>query len=84
MTQVGHDAKAVHLAYHLFSQSAYAVVCVTTLGTVADVVVAIMAEGDIHHSSLCKVFYVLWVAVDGEGVLYAEHYRFSAVAFVFI
>ena len=83
MTEVHHQSAAVHLPYHLLSQLAHSAVSVLRAScAVADVVVAVVTQGDIHHSSLCEMLHVAYVAVQRQSVLYAEHYRFASVALV--
>ena len=73
MAQVNHDALPVHLLYHLLAKTAHSMVGGTALGTVADIVVAIVAQGDIHHATLGKIPHVGQLVVQGQTVLYAQH-----------
>src|SRR5574344_168995 len=82
MAQIHHHPEAIHLAYHLSAKLTHSIVGVTASCTVADVVVAIMAEGDIHHSPIGKVLHVGDVALKGKSVLYAEHNGFLSVILV--
>ena len=63
VAKVYHNAQPVHLGNHFFAESAHSVMCVTSLCTVADVVVAVVAQGYVHHSSLCEMLHVGKVAV---------------------
>ena len=84
MAEVYHDAEVVHLAYHLLPEAAHTVVGVASAGRVADVVVAVVAERDVHHAALGEVFQVGKFALDGQPVLNAEHDAFPAVALVVV
>ena len=53
-----------------------------TAGTVADVVVAVVAQRDIHHSAPCKVLHVGRVVLNGESVFNPEHYGMPPGALV--
>ncbi len=55
---------------------------VAASGTVADVVVAIMTEGNIHNASLGEVLYIRKVVLQGQPILYAEHDALSTLALV--
>ena len=44
-----------------------------SLGRVAQVVVAIVAEGDVDHATLGKMPDVAQVTLQGASVLYAQH-----------
>ena len=65
MTQIYHDAVAVHLLNHLGSETAHAIVGVAATGTVADVVVAIVTEGDIDDAALGKMLHIAQVVLQG-------------------
>ena len=82
MAQVHHDAQAVHLPDHLLAEAAHAIVGVATAGTVADVVVAIVAEGDVHDATLGEMLHVGQVVFQGQSVLYAEHDTLPALSLV--
>ena len=84
MAEVYHDAEVVHLAYHLLPEAAHTVVGVASAGRVADVVVTVVAERDINHATLCEVFYVLELMLQGEAVLDGEHDAFASLALVFV
>ena len=74
MAHVDEDAQTVHLADDLLAEGAdTAMGVVAARGGVADVVVAIMAEGDINHATILEMLQALQMAVEGEAVLDAEH-----------
>lgn len=82
MAQVHHDAVAVHLLNHLGSETAHAIVGIAATGTVADVIIAIMAEGDIYHASLGKVLHIAQIMLQGKTILNTEHDALSALSLV--
>ena len=84
MAHIDHDAQTVHLAHHLFAETAQAAVGVTAAGGVAEVVVAVMTERHIDDAALGEVLQVLQLTVEGQSVLDAEHDGLTAVAFVFV
>ena len=59
MTQVDHQSETVHLADDLFAETAYAAMYVAAAAGVAEVVVAVVAEGDIDHAALSEMADVL-------------------------
>ena len=71
MAHIHHNTETIHLSYHLLTKLAYAIVRGTTFCTVADVVVSVVAERDIHYAASGKVFYVGNVAFKGKAVLNA-------------
>ena len=73
MAKVNHYAKTIHLADDLLAKFAHTIMCGFPTATVADVVVAIMAECDIHHSPVGKVLDVIYVALKGKPILNAKH-----------
>ena len=83
MAQVYHDALAVHLTDDLLAKLAHAVVGVAAFGAVADVVVAIVAQGDVYYPALREVFHVGDVVIEGNAVLYAKHDGLAPFALVF-
>ena len=82
MAQIDHDAQPVHLADDLSAEGAHTVVGMTAACRVADVVVAIVAEGHIDDAALCEVLQVFRLSVDGQSVLYAQHDALPARLFV--
>ena len=84
VAEVNHDAVAVHLANHLFAESAHAVVRVATLGRVADVVVAVVAERDIGHATLCESLYVFEFVLERQTVFDGQNDGFAAFSLVFV
>ena len=57
---------------------------VTAAGTVADVVVAIVAKSDIDNAPLRKMLHVLQVMVQGQSVLDAQQNALTPFALVLI
>ena len=82
MAQVHHDAVAVHLLNHLGSETAHTIVGIAATGTVADVIIAIVAEGDIYHASLGKVLHIAQIVLQGKTILNTEHDALSALSLV--
>ena len=84
MAEINHDTPPVHLLHHFLSKPTDTVVGVASLCAVADVIVAIMAQGYIHHAPLGEMLYVGDVAIEGYTILYAEHYGLAPFPFVLI
>ena len=83
MTQIDHHSKSVHLGNYLCSKLAHSVVGVITPCTITDVIVAIMAKGDIYHSPIGKMLYVGNVAFERKSILYSKHNRLLSSMLVF-
>ena len=73
MAEVNHHTHSVHLLNHLFAELAHTTMFVIASCGVADVVVAIVAEGHIHHTTLSEGFHIANVFTNGVTVLNAEH-----------
>ena len=73
MTEIDEDTQTVHLTDHLFTEGTHTVVGVVATGGVADIVVAVMTEGDIHHTAISEVLQILELAFEGQSVLDAQH-----------
>ena len=73
VTEIDKDTQTVHLADDLFTESTHTVVGIISTGRVADIVVAVMAEGDIHHTTIGKVLQVLELAFECQSVLNTQH-----------
>ena len=83
MAHVDEDAQTVHLPDDLFAKGADSSMGVLCLrGRVADVIVAVVAEGHIDDATIGKVLQVLDLAVEGDAVLDAQHDRLAALALV--
>ena len=73
MTEIDEDAQTVHLTDHLFTEGTHTVVGVAATGGVADIVVAVMTEGDIHHPAIGEVLQVLEFVLKCQSVLDTQH-----------
>ena len=74
MAHIDEDAQAVHLLDDLFTKGADTVMCLIALrGGVADVVVAIMAEGHIDDATIGKVLEVRDIMFEGDTILDTQH-----------
>ena len=74
MAEVDKDAKTIELGNDLLAKLAYAAMGGTALGTVADIVVAIMAEGHIYYASFSKMAELVKTTLYGKTVFNAFHY----------
>ena len=74
MTEVYHDAELVHACNDLTAEGAHAAPCLCAACRVADVVVAVVAQGGVDDASLGKMVNVVERVVKGLSVLYAQHY----------
>ena len=78
MAHVDEDAQAVHLVDDLLAEGTdTAMGGVATGGGVADVVVAIVAEGHVDDATVVEVLQVLQLSVEGDAVFDAEHDGFE-------
>ena len=84
VAEIDHDSMAVHFADDLFAESAHSVVRVATLGRVANVVVAVVAERDVSHATLRKAFYVLQFVFERKTVFDGQNDGFTAFSLVFV
>ena len=78
MAEVYHHANAVHLFNHLLSERTHTSVFVVALGGIAYVIVAVVAQGHIHDTTLTETRHVGEVLADGITVLDAQHDAFLA------
>ncbi len=58
MTQIYHDAQAVHLLNHLLAKTAHTIMGIAAAGTIADIIITIMAERDINDATLGEMLHV--------------------------
>src|SRR5574344_1481534 len=84
MTQVYHDTAVVHLLNHLRTESAYTIMSITPTGTVANIIVTIVAQGDIDYTSLSEISYIGYIPVKSKTVLNTQYDGFAVVAFIFV
>ena len=82
MAQVNHDTVAVHLLYDLFSELAHTVMGVASACGITDIVVAVVAQGDVNDAALGEVFHVGKVVVQRKPVLNAQHNALAPFALV--
>ena len=74
MAKVDHDTRAVHFGHHLASKVRQTAVFVGRAACrVADVVVAVVTERDVHHAHLCKSSHIVDVASQSVAILNAAH-----------
>lgn len=78
MTQIYHDAQAVHLLNYLLAKTAHTIMGIAAAGTIADIIITIMAERDINDAALGEMLHVTDIVLQGETVLDAEHDALSA------
>ena len=82
VAQVDHDSQTVHFADYLLSELAHAVVRITTLCRVADVIIAVMTERHIDDAALGKVLQVLQLPIQRQTILDAQHDALPTLALV--
>ena len=74
MAHINKDAQAVHLSDDLSSEVTDASMRLSALrGRVADVVVAIVTEGDIDNATIGKVLDIRDIMFEGDTILDAQH-----------
>lgn len=78
MTQIYHDAQTVHLMNHLLAKTAHTIMGIAATGTIADIIITIMAKRDINDAALGEMLHVTDIVLQGETILYAEHDALSA------
>ena len=66
MTQIYHDAQAVHLLNHLLAKTAHTIMGIAAAGTIADIIITIMAERDINDATLGEMLHVTDIVLQGE------------------
>ena len=84
MAKVNHHSLSVHLFYYLCTKRTYTIMCVAPFGRVADVIVSVVAQGDIDNSALREVLDVLDVMLQSQSVLNPEHDALSSFALIFV
>ena len=84
MAQVDHYAVTVHLLDDFLAELANPVVGITSPCGFADVVIPVMAQRYVDYTTLCEVLHVAQIAVQGQSVLYAEHYALASFPLVLI
>ena len=82
MTEVNQNAKAVHLADYLRPKLTDTAMSVGGAATVAQVIVAIMAKGDIYDATTREILHITDVALKSQSILDAKHYGLLAQALV--
>ena len=82
MTQIYHDAQAVHLMNHLLAKTAHTIMGIATAGTIADIIITIMAERDINDAALGEMLHVTDIVLQGKAVLNTEHDALSALPLI--
>ena len=74
MTQVDHNATAIHFRYDLTSVGRQAAMLTRgSTSRVAYIVVAIVAERDVDHAHTCESLYVCHVLTQRIAILYTAH-----------
>ena len=84
MAHIHHDSQTIHLTNHLFTKTAHTSMSVTSSCRITDIIVTIMAESDIYHTTLNKVLKVLQLSVEGYTVLDTKHYRLTSITLILI
>ena len=84
MTQIYHDAQAVHLLDDLLAKTAHTIVSIAATGTIANIIIPIMAERNIDDATLSKMLHVGKVVSKRQSVLYTEHDTLSSLPLVAI
>ena len=82
MTEIDENTQTVHLGDNLTPEVAHAAMGLRTLGRVADIIVAIVAEGHIDDAAIGEVLQIRELTVEGDAVLDAEHDRLESLALV--
>ena len=82
MTKVNHYSETVHLADNPLAKFAHSIMSGFPTATVADVVITVMAEGDIHHSPIGKVLDIVYITLESQTILYAKHYGLKSSTLV--
>lgn len=82
MAEVDHHAEAIHLVNNLFAKLRHTIMGVVASGRIADVIVAIMAKGDIGYATLDEMLKVGDIILNSQTILYAEHDALFACLFV--
>ena len=78
MRDVHHHTHPVHFFNHLFAESIHSQVPFVVSGRAAKLVVAVVAEGHIHHAPVAETLHVAEVVPDGITVFYTQHDGFLA------
>ena len=82
MAEIDEDAETVHLGDDLTAEGTDAAMGGGALGRVADIVVAVVAEGHIDDAAVGEMAQSLDGAVEGDAVLDAEHDALQSLALV--
>ena len=65
MTQVHHQSQTVHLGDDLSAKGADTTMCLTASCRVADIIIAIMTQGDIDHAALLEMADIFYFSFQG-------------------
>ena len=82
MAEIDEDTQTVHLGDDLTAEVADATVGGGTFGRIADIVVAVVAEGHIDDAAISEVAQTLDRTIEGDAVLDAEHDALQSLALV--
>lgn len=84
MTQVDHYTLVVHFVDDLLTKLGHTIVRVTSTGAVANIVIAIVTQCDIHHASLGEVAHIGNVVIESKPILYAHHDALAPLSLVLV
>ncbi len=83
VAQVDHYTATVHLGNDFRTERTHSAPCVEGLsGRVAYLVVAVMAQCEVHGTATCEVSDKRDVVANGKCVLHAKHYRLASLRLV--
>lgn len=80
MTQINHDAVLIHLLNHLDTKLADTIMEAAATCRVADVIVTVVAKGDIDYSTLGKMLHILKSVLQCQTVFNGKHDAVAAAS----
>lgn len=84
MTQINHDAVLIHLLNHLDTKLADTIMEAAATCRVANVIVTVVAKGDIDYSTLGKMLHILKSVLQCQTVFNSKHDAVAALPLVFV